>query len=351
MMCSHRCDGGFRLLALLIFTACLTPLAACSHSESSGQMAVVVPERLELYSTTAKVKRVVAELRSGDRVTVLERVEDSGANWVKLSGPNGQTGWTEARHLVSQEIVDRSRQIASEIQQTQAQAIGRSKASLKLRLTPDRSAEDNVITTLPSGSTLEIVDRERHPRPAPSDAKTVTQPVADVKDSEAQSTKYDEWYKVRVKDNALLPAGWIYAGSVELAVPGEITYYASSGRKIVGWQKIGTARDDEGRAGDHYLVLERWALLSDDKSDFSRIQVMAYDPKSRDYYVPFREDVQGRLPVTLKMEGSHGTFRIQALDKDGSTHPLDYKIETLEGGKIRVTRVTPKNQPTGKRKR
>jgi hypothetical protein len=311
MMCSHRCDGGFRLIALLIFAACLLPLAACSHGETSSQMAVVVPERLTLYSTTAKVKREVAELRSGDRVTVLERAEDGGVNWVKLSGPNGQTGWTKAQHLVSQEIVDRSRKIADEIRETAAQAIGSPNDSLKLRLTPDRSTEDNVITMLPSGTLLEIVDRERRPR----------------------------------------PAGWIYASSVKLAVPGEITYYASSGRKIVGWQKIGTARDDEGRAGDHYLVLERWALLSDDKGDFSRIQVMAYDPKSRDYYVPFREDVAGRLPVTLKMEGSRGTFRVQALDKDGHIHPLDYTIETLEGGKLRVARVTPKNQAPGKRKR
>src|SRR5438552_15303019 len=116
MMCSNRCDGIFRLIALLIFAAGLMPLAACSHGESSGQMAVVVPERLELQSSMAKVRRKVAELRSGDRVTVLERVEDGGTNWVKLRGPEGQTGWTEANHLVSQEIVDRSRRLAEEIQ-------------------------------------------------------------------------------------------------------------------------------------------------------------------------------------------------------------------------------------------
>src|SRR6185503_15827556 len=116
MMCSNRCDGRFRLIAFLIFAACCLPLAACSHGEFSGQMAVVVPERLELQSSTAKVRRKVAELRSGDRVTVLERAEDGSANWVKLRGPGGETGWTEAYHLVSQEIVDRSHRLAEEIQ-------------------------------------------------------------------------------------------------------------------------------------------------------------------------------------------------------------------------------------------
>ena len=340
-------------IPLLGFLVCWLPLAACSRDEASGQTAVVVPEKLEMRSTTAKVWRPVAELHTGDHVTVLSRTEDNGANWVKLRGPGGQTGWVEARHLVSQETVDRSHHLADEIHNIQAQAVGRSKATLKLRLTPDRSSDDNVIISLPSGTQLEIVARERHPRPAAPEAKapTPTPAATRAKDSEDQGTKYDEWYKVRVKDNTLLPAGWIYAGSVELEVPGEIIHYASSGRKIVGWQKIGTARDENGQAGDHYLVLERWALISDDKGDFSRIQVLAFDTKSHEYYSPFREDVRGRWPVTLKMEGTRGTFQIQALDKDGQAHPVDYSVEMLEGGKVRVTKITAKEQARGKRKK
>jgi uncharacterized protein YgiM (DUF1202 family) len=351
-MRQNRWEGGARLAASLILILPLISLAACSSGESGSQMAVVAPDRLELKSSTAKVSRSVGELRSGDRVTVLERVEDGGTNWVRLRAPGGQAGWAEARYLVDQQVVERSRRLAEESQQVQTQAVGRSKALLKLRLTPDRSTEENVATMLPSGTVLEIVDRERRLRPAPADAKGATQPVASVKEEEEPAgAKYDEWYKVRLKEHALLPAGWIYAGSVELEVPPEISYYVSSGRRIIGWQKLGTARDEEGRAGDHYLTLERWTSSSDDKLDFDRLQVLAYDPAARDYYVPFREDVQGRLPVTLSMEGSRGRFQVKALDKEGNLQTLDYSVEMVEQGRVRVTRLTPKEKAAGKRKR
>src|SRR5206468_1844576 len=120
---------------------------------------------LELHSSTAKVSRGVGELHRGDQVTVLERVEDGSTNWAKLRGPNGQTGWVEAGYLVNQDVVERSRRLASETKEIPAQATGRSKAKLKLRLTPDRSTEENVAMMLPAGTTFEIVDRARRPRP------------------------------------------------------------------------------------------------------------------------------------------------------------------------------------------
>jgi uncharacterized protein YgiM (DUF1202 family) len=351
-MCLNRRDGALRLIMVWAVSASLLLLAACSSEDPKGQTAVVVPERLEVRSTTATVARTVTELRRGDRVRVLERAEDGGANWVKLRAPGGQTGWVEAHNLVGEEVVERSRQLAEEMKPVQTQAVGRSKATLRLRLTPERAA-DNVATLLPSRTVLEIVDRARRPRPAPTDAKSATQPVADVKEGEDSpaGTRYDQWYKVRVKDNPLLPAGWIYAGSVELDVPPEISYYVSSGRRIIGWQKIGTARDEDGRAGDHYLVFERWAASADEQADFHRLQVLAYDPASRDYYVPFREDTRGRFPVTLKMEGSRGKFQLQALDREDQAYAVDYTVELLESGRVRITRVTPKTAARDKRKR
>jgi hypothetical protein len=326
-------------------------MGACSSGEPAGQSAVVIPERLQLRSSTAKVARSTGELRSGDRVTIVERTDDGGTNWVKLRGPGGQTGWVEARNVVSQEIVDRSRRLADEVREIQAQASGSTKATLKLRLTPDRSTEENVATTLPSGTMVEIVARERRPRPAPTDAKSATQPVANKEAEEQTIAKHDEWYKVRLKDNPLLPAGWIYAGSIELAVPPEISYYISTGRRIVGWQKIGTARDEQGRAGDHYLVLERSNSSGDDKVDFDRLKVLAYDPVRREHHTPFRDDVDGRFPLTFKMEGSRGSFQVQALDRQDNLQKLDYTIELIEGGKVRVTRATPKEPARGRRKR
>jgi hypothetical protein len=125
---------------------------------------------------------------------------------------------------------------------------------------------------------------------------------------------------------------------VELEIPPEIFYFVSSGRKIIGWQKLGTATADDNESGEHFLALERRNFGADDGVDFDRVKVLAYDPSSRNYYTPFREDVDGRFPVTLRMEGARGHFEIIAVDKNGQTRKLTYGVEMPEGGKLRVAK-------------
>src|SRR5207253_369193 len=82
-----------------------------------------------------------------------------------------------------------------------------------LRLSPDRSDDDNVATTLPLGTEFEIVARERKPRPARIESK------GEAKEDSESNVRYDNWYKVRLKDYAVLPAGWIYGESVTMEGP------------------------------------------------------------------------------------------------------------------------------------
>jgi hypothetical protein len=313
-------------------------LAACSRGAFMSEKAFVVPERVKLKSSMAPASRVVGELKSGDQVTVTNRLNsEDGTQWSKVNGPDGEEGWIESSYLVKQAIVEQSRKIAEEIRDIPTQAVGRSKARLRLRLSPDRTNEENTATQLPSGTVLEIVARERKPRPASLDNRAETAPDAD--DSKV---RYDDWYKVRLKDYAVLPAGWIYGGSVELDVPPEIVYFVSAGRRITGWQKIGTLTGDDSRSGDHYLVLERKVFGTDEAVDFDRVKVLAYDPFSRNYSTPFREDVQGRFPVTLKMAGTRGGFQLIVIDKDKREQRLDYGIEMLEAGRVKVTKPARK---------
>jgi hypothetical protein len=304
-------------------------MASCSPGSTQDEQAVVLNDRLKLRNSTAQAARVVGELKSGDQVTVTDRGKaEDGEDWSKVKGPNGELGWLRSSNLVKREIVEKSRQIATEIKEIPTQAVGKSKATLKLRLSPDRSDDENVATTLPSGTRLEIVARERKPRPARIEGK------GEAKEEPDANIKYDNWYEVRLKDYAVLPAGWIYGDSVELEIPGEIFYFVSSGRKIVGWQKIGAGSE----SGANFLALERKNFGADDGVDFDRVKVLAYDPSSRDYVTPFREDIAGRFPLTLKMDGPRGHFEIIAVDKNGQTRKLSYGIELLEGGKVKVAK-------------
>jgi hypothetical protein len=308
-------------------------MASCSQGSAQDEKAFVVPERLRLKSSTAQAARSVGELRSGDQVTVVDRANaEDGESWSKVEGPNGELGWIKSLTLVRREIVEKSRQIAAEIKDIPTQAVGKSKATLKLRLSPDRSDDDNVATTLPLGTEFEIVARERKPRPTRIEGK------GEAKEDSESNVRYDNWYKVRLKDYAVLPAGWIYGDSVALEIPPEIFYFVSSGREIVGWQKIGTATDGDNRSGEHFLAIERKNFGADEGVDFDRVKVLAYDPATRDYSTPFREDVAGRFPVTLKMDGARGYFQIIVVDKSGQTQKLTYGVEMLEGGKVRVAK-------------
>lgn len=317
---------------------CTVFVGSCSSRTELEDTAYVVPEQLKLKSSTAQAARYVGELKSGDRVTITSRSSgEDGTPWASVAGPGGESGWAEAKNFVKQEIVDKSRQIADEIKEIQTQAVGKSKASLKLRLTPDRTDDGNVATMLPSGVILEIVARERKPKPPSLEANDPPK-----SGKEQSGTRYDEWYKVRLKDYAVLPAGWIYGGSVELEIPAEILYFGSSGRRIIGWQKIADIPGNDSKSGEHYLAIERKIFGADDQVDFDRVKVLAYDPASRNYTTPFREDVSGRFPITLKMQGTKGTFQFDALDKNRQAQSLTYSLEMLDGGKVKVTKPAKK---------
>jgi hypothetical protein len=335
-------------VCVILLPAALLVLSACSKVSLVNETAYVVPEKLRVRSAVAEAALTVGELSGGDKVTVsdLAKSED-GSKWSKINGPNGQSGWVKTESLVKETIVEQSRKIAQELDGIPAQAIGKSKASLKLRLSADRTGDDNVATLLPSGTTLEIIARDRKPRPsnlptAPPSLQASQGKGPDKSSGEAAAIRYDEWFKVRVKDYAVLPAGWIYGGSIDLDIPGEILYFASTDRKIVGWQKIATLKGDDSKSGDHFLVLERKLFKADDRVDFDRVKVLAYDPSTRNYGTPFRDEVLGRFPLLLKMEGTRGSFQITALDQAGQPQQRDYTVEMLGGGKLKVTKPLKK---------
>lgn len=331
------CKGVVRraCLPLIVLTSGLMAIS-CARDSGIREPAYVVPEKLKLRSSVAQAARAVGELKSGDPVTIVDREEaEDGAPWVKVRGPEGEIGWADARSFVREEIVAESRKIAERTREIQTQAVGKSKATLKLRLTPDRSGEENVATTLPSGTLMDIVGRERKPKPAASTPAADAEPEA----AAGGEVKYDDWYLVRLRDYAVLPAGWIYGGSVALEIPAEIVYFVSTGRRISGWLKIASSHGEDGKSGDHYLVLERKIFGADDHLDFDKVKVLVYDPATRDYTTQFREDVPGRFPVKLAMQGSTGDFQLNVVDKNKEVRSQSYNIQLLDSSHIKVTRA------------
>ncbi|NBO63895.1 MAG: hypothetical protein EBU88_03395 [Acidobacteria bacterium] len=337
-MTAYRFNRAFHLLAfsLLLLTTAL--FSSCDVGGDAGETAYVVPEKVRLRSSTAQAARVTSELRGADEVTITNRLDaEDGSLWVEVRGPAGETGWAEARFFVAGDLVESSRRIAERYKSVRAQALGRSKAALRLRLTPDRQSEENVAIVLPAGTMLEIVARERRPRPAThTSGAEIDQSTFD------PEQQFDDWLLVRIRDFSVVSTGWIYGGSVTIEIPPDIVYFISSGRRITGWQKIGTATGEDGRSGDHYLVLEEKTTDRNPEYDFDRIKVLAYDPVSHDYSVPFREDIVGRYPVTLDMAGSRGSFQLMSVDRQGRPREVSYRVELSDRSAISVTKADPR---------
>lgn len=321
-------------LAFGLFAVFVLSTAAC-QSSLLGEAAVVIPERMEVRNSISRVSKTIGELKRGDQVTILERSTQSETAYARIKTPDGTDGWADARNLALKANLDKAQELAATVKDQSTQAECRARASIKVRLTPSRANDDNVIALLPKDTMFDAVDRENLPK-----ASSPTAAGDDDKD-DAKSAKYEVWYKVRVRENPVIPAGYVYGGSVELDVPQEISYFVHPTRKIVGWQKLGTVKDDRGQDNYHYVVFQKAYNNADEKSDFDYFQVVGFDPrnKSVSYYNVQRKEIRGVFPVATNIEPKRATFAFKTLDSNNQETPVQFVVED-ERGHLRAPRST-----------
>lgn len=330
------------LLVILVCGSGLMGLSACK-SALLGETAFVVPENAEIRSSTAKASRTVGSLKRGDQVTIVEKTSEGSDSFVRITAPGNIEGWMIARNLITKSNADKSKEFAATLTDIPAQAIGKNKNSLKLRLTPDRSSDDNVLVQLPAGLSFELVDRETRPKAVEKNATPTPQPQASGKpgapEDKESGASYEIWYKVRVIDNPIVPGGYVYGGSIELDTPYEIKYFLQPDKKIVGWQKLGSVKDEKGEEHFHYVIFEKSYNKDDEKSDFDYVHIVGFDSKNKSvaYYNVLRDSRRGTFPVIVNVEGSRATFKFNALDASNQETSVQYVTETTDKGRLRAT--------------
>lgn len=354
--------GGGKLLLLLLVALGVSACSTIAGKETSG---VIIARRAQVRSSIAVVAADLKEVTRGDVVDILDSATaEGGERWLRVRAhdPERTEGWIEARNVMPQELLERSRKLADEDKDTPTQATGQIHASTNLRSTPDRSGNDNILLKLESGSVFDIVGWKRVPKPksaetAESDdvpkAGAAPQGAAKRK-AEAEAPKlpeeaYELWYKVRL-DPAIspAPAGWVYGKQVELTVPSDIIFYRT-GREFVAWRKL-----DDVNAGDQPAATDKntghetqpgsWVILekSDtdepkpDDPDFDRIYVLGYDKTRQEHYTAYRSpDLKGRLPLKVGGTGDDKFFTVQA-EEGGQVKELKYRVYKDDHGLLRV---------------
>lgn len=374
-----RINNAIALFFLLLLTM------GCQTLASRNTTGVIVARRAQIRSSTAVVAADLLQVNRGDVVDILESTDvlDPSDNtrkerWlrVKARDEDATEGWIEARNVMPEEVLDESKKLAEEDKDVPAQAMGQLRASSNLRLTPDRSGNENIMMRLDSGSSFEIIGWKRVPKPKASETieSDVAPKAGSAQQGGARAGQPDEekkeeedanelWYKVRLDTAASpAPAGWIYGKQVELAVPSDIIFYRT-GREFVAWQRLDgdpkekSATDkDAGREGKpgSWLILEKSSSnqpATVDEPDFDRIYVLGYDKRNQEHYTAYRSpDLKGYLPARVEGQGDNKTFTVRLQEElGGPVNEVKFSLYKDARGVLRVN--APNMVPKGRRRR
>jgi len=370
--------GAVLLLALL--------LTSCSTLANRSSTGVVVSRSAQIRSSTAVVAADLLEVLRGDVIDILDSAEvpDPSDNsrkelWyrVRARDEDKTEGWVEARNIMPDKVLESARKLYEEDKGIQPQATGQLHAGSNLRLTPDRSNNENIMMRLDSGSTFEIIGWKRVPKlkgsetsesdtaPKPGSASTGTsnKGVRSEEENPEDQETTELWYKVRLSPEiSPAPEGWIFGKQVELTVPSDIIYYRT-GREFVAWRRLDEEPSDEGSATKTKDVAKEsrpgsWVILEKssskephklDEPDFDRIYVLGYEKHDQDHYTAYRSpDIEGYLPMRVEGRGSNRTFTVRVKDESGQIKEMQYSLYRDDHG---VMRVTPPGDVKGKRRK
>jgi len=357
---------------VLILPAIL--LAGCSTLASRNQTGTVVARTAQIRSSTAVVAADLKEVSRGDVVDILDSVDvpDPSDNskkerWYRVRARDDEKseGWIEARNIMPEDVLEKARKLAEDDKEVQPQGTGQLHASSNLRLTPDRSNNDNIMMRLDSGSSFEIVGWKRVPKfKGAESSESDTAPKAGSaannnprnSDSDEENGEEEETtelkYKVRLAASiSPAPEGWIFGKQVELTVPSDVIYYRT-GREFVAWRRLDEDSTDEGATTTSKDVARQsrpgsWVILEKstpkgphklDEVDFDRVYVLGYDKHNQEHYTAHRSpDIEGYLPLRINGRGANKTFTVQIKDENGQLKPLLYSLYRDDHGVLRVT--------------
>ena len=371
-----------RLTKSIVVFVLLVLTVGCATLAKKSNTGVIVARRAQIRSSTAVVAADLLQVNRGDVVDILEStdVNDPSDNtrkerWlrVKARDTDATEGWIEARNVMPDDVLEESKKLGSEDKDVPAQATGQLRASSNLRLSPDRSGNENIMMRLDSGSSFDIISWKRVPKPKSSEAiETDVAPKAgsaqqgNAKAGQQGEEPKDEetnelWYKVRLSAEASpAPAGWIYGKQVGLSVPSDIIFYRT-GREFVAWQRLDGDKENNSSNKDagkedkpgSWLILEKSSSNQPhevDEPDFDRIYVLGYDKRNQEHYTAYRSpDLKGYLPAKVEGQGENKSFTIRLQEEDGG--PLKEVRYTLYKDARGVLKINAPNIQQSRRRR
>jgi hypothetical protein len=365
-----------RSLKIVLILAPVLTLLGCSTLAQRSSTGVVVARRAQIRSSTAVVAADLLQVNRGDQIQILDSVDVPDPNdntrkerWLRVRAydEDATEGWIESRNVMPEDVLEASRKLAAEDNGVSPQATGQLRASSNLRLTPDRSGNENIMMRLDSGASFDIVGWKRIPKPKSSEAieSDIAPKAGSAQQGNGKSARQNEennepeetnelWYKARLPAaTSPAPAGWIYGKQVELSVPSDIIFYRT-GREFVGWQRLDGEAKESRASSDKDAAREvkpgSWLILEKsssnqphtlDEPDFDRIYVLGYDKRNQEHYTAYRSpDLKGFLPARVEGQGDNKTFTLRLQDENGAPKDVQYSLYKDVRGVLKITPPT-----------
>jgi hypothetical protein len=364
-----------KFLLVIAIVSCASGLSGCGFLDQTvssvsdivglNETATVIAKTAQVRTSYAVVAADLLEVKRGDRLDVLDQTEFEKVIWYRVRAHDEAKteGWIEAQNVITSKVLERSKTLAEEFKDQQAQASGQLRAVSNLRLAPDMNPE-NLLFKLASGSTFdimgwkfvpkqEVADVDDAPKGQQSQSKRSRNEEIEAAKEEGEpdklDDKYDIWYLVKLDPSVSpAPAGWLFGRQVELAVPTDIVFYQENNRKFVAWQRLDTdASDKVGATTTKASTPGNWVVLTRTNAvkvidgvepEFDGIVVYAFDKYDQNYYMVWRTsgEVWGTLPMKIEGSGDNKSFILRLRNASGSIDEKRFVV-VRDKNRLRVT--------------
>jgi hypothetical protein len=286
------------------------------------------PATLSIREDITPQSRVVATVKSGDRLEVLQRRR----RFVNVRTAGKVEGWTDERQLLSSEDIVNLRKLSERSKAAPSQGVATTYDTLNVHTTPDRQSPS--FLQVKEGQKVDVIGRQLAPRVSPPPPRPPPSPPVSKKrpkkskDKKAQEIPppplppapklpqdwrqlstvgtepapvtppapappipMDDWSLIR--DDAG-HSGWVLTRRLVMAIPDEVAQYAE-GRRICSYFPLGETRD-----GDKLKQSWLWTTVEKglEPHDFDSFRVFVWSLRRHRYETAHIErNLKGFFPV------------------------------------------------------
>lgn len=306
--------------------------------------AYVAPMTLNLRQELSIRAPVIATVKHGDRLEILERRR----RFVKVRTDKEEEGWTDSRQLLSPQGMSRLRSATAHAARLPSQ--GKVSPFDKLNVHIEANRQSPSFYQLPEKEWADMVNRAVTPRVAYApDPKPETKKEPPKPETRKEGAKHtagqepvepllkDDWTLVRLKDGR---SGWVLSRMLMLGLPDEVTQYAE-GHRITSFFPVGEV-EQHGQKKHHWL----WTTISvpPEKFQFDSVRLFVWSTRRHRYETAYRESrLQGYFPTTVEPTESGARFSIIAAGKDGVVMRRTYEFN---GAQVKIVAREPYTIPS-----